>query len=276
MSTPLNIFQLAADNFESLSKQFETFKKNVDSRELELALNFLEENLVFSINFKATKLAPFLETFQYKNAYELYETEKERKNHFSGRKNQRKGFDGSFENGKKFKYAALNCGAIGLRKWGVYCLHFDLDKYAKERKCVIIKRNSLQKDTIKGVEKFYYFEEDAQTVNIGKLINDLSPKNQVKELICIKIGKLDLTVDGFKELLCNSEDTEYMELIFLDGNLKSYVNLAYIWMERAKLTGLNIIKKHKNRKIKIKAEIENANVLKQLKAANIELKFVEG
>jgi len=276
MSTPLNIFQLAADNSESLNKQFATLKKNVDSTELETVLSFLDENLVFSINFHAGKLVQFLETFQYKNAYELFKTKEEAEAHFSGRKKQRAAFDGLFENGRKFKYAALNCGTIGLRKWGVYCLHFDLDKYAKESKCVIIKRNSLQKDTIKGVEKFYYFEEDAQTVNIGKLINDLSPKNQVKELICLKIGKLDLTVDGLKELLCNSEDTEYMELIFLDGNLKSYVNLAYIWMERAKKTGINIIKKHKSKKIKIKAEIENANVLKQLKAANIELKFVEG
>ena len=275
MSTVFNIFQQAADNSESLSKQFATFKKGVDATQLETVFNFLDENLVFSINFESEYLEPFLETFQYKNAYEKYEITEEAEKHFSGRKDQRKSFDASFENGRKFKYAALNCGTIGLRKWGVYGLHFDLDKYAEDSQCVIIKRNSLQKDIINGEEKFHYFKKDNQTLNIDKLTSELSPKNKVKELISLKIGKQDLTIDGLKALLCNNEDTEYMEFIFLDGNLKSYVNLAYIWMERAKLTGLNIIKKHKNQKVKTKAEIENANVLKQLKAANIELKFVE-
>ena len=276
MSTLLNIFQQAADNSESLSKQFATFKKGVDATQLETVLNFLEENLVFSINFASEYFEPFItEDFQYKNAYERCKTIEEAEKHFAGRKKQRIGFEKIFENGKKFKYAALNCGTIGLPiNWGPYCVHFDMQEYFKNCKCVILKRNSLQKDIIKKKAKFYYFEEDTVTIKIGKLQSELSTSELINQLVCLKMKESALSKENMIDLICNDNECEYIEFIFLDGDLQSYVKSVYIWKDYLDEQMEKILKKKPSRgKTREENEITRiSKLLRNVKNMKLEVK----
>ncbi len=268
MPTTYNIFQLADENVNHLQKLFTRLKDKVNDETLSQVTKFIDENLVFSINFDQNGLEQFLETCNYKNAYELYDSQAEAEKHFSKRSEQRLAFDNTFENGQKFKYAALNLGTIGVPAyWGQFCLHFDLKKYESEHSVAFIKNNSLQKDE-KG--KFIYFENDNCTFNAGKFLIDLATTENKHQLICLKLATKNLEADGIRQTICRSDGSDYMELIFINGDLSAYLKGAYIWRRTNKVTNKNIFNNKLSNQIE-KQEKEFGKIHELLKQQGLRL-----
>jgi len=222
MSSLYNLFKLAKDNEPILQKRFIGVKKREEAKgiAIDTIFAYLDEHLNFSINFTAANLQYLAKDNIYKSAYKRFEGNKKKiYSHFGERKEQRLEFDSRFENSVDFKYAALNCGNIGLTYWGDYCLLFDLKEYEKSNaEIVFLQRNSLQKTD----NRFYYFDNDTE-LNIGKLLQESGTSTTKNELICIKLAGKMSQVDDLPDLVCDSEGTEYIEMIFIEGNIIPYL-----------------------------------------------------
>ena len=265
MSSQEDIFEWAKRNESTLLTRFESLQKSVENKEPSIAaiLAYLEENLYFSINFPAKYLKNFCNDPICKSDYELGGISK-------GRRLQRIEFDSKFEDSKSFKYAALNCGTVGLPFYGDFCLIFDLSKYeATTEQIVFLMRNSLEK-TDKG---FYYFDKE-NNLKLGKLVEELGTSQTKKELICIKLeDKIEeITLEEFPNLICKGKNLDYIEMIFLDGEVVPYLCKALTTKQAYKDFNKTILTKPSAENVEKQETYKTIHQF--LKAQNITLEFI--
>ena len=147
-------------------------------------------------------LSSILQKGAYLNAYERFEDENQREEHFSKLKNERTVFDGTFSEGKKFKYFCFNNGQLGIPAFGDFTLAFPLGHF-EDAKLVFLKYNSLSQKYIDNKTLRYYFTNNNEAISLETLTQDLATLAHFIPLIVVKR----------KEDLANDADVDYNLLI---------------------------------------------------------------
>jgi hypothetical protein len=204
-----NIAALAKENIPELLKKYDIFIDGYELREfLDGFVNHIKPNLSISMNFKLVSLFNFLQDGYYKNIYEIYANDYDQLEKNNPLFFYRFSFDFSFENGKDFKYGALNSGNIGTKFWGDFCIYL---KSKEMDSTVLIKHNSLSKEP-NG--KYRYFSQEKNLL-LDKLKNDLSNFENAILLVVLKNKDQDYSKSSVNEYndLVNDGDSEYVEAI---------------------------------------------------------------
>ena len=130
---PFNILQLAEANASSLKRRFEELmsqRANDDVHLRRFGSRVSQESLV-AVNIRPRPLARVVEGGKYLNIYEWAEQESTQTgqsvDHLLRQKlgaffSRRIVFDGAFENGRQFRYGALNMGSAGVTRFGLFCV----------------------------------------------------------------------------------------------------------------------------------------------------------
>ncbi|MEZ4904846.1 MAG: hypothetical protein R2822_25400 [Spirosomataceae bacterium] len=129
-------------------------------------------------------LSSILQKGAYLNAYEQFESEAERKSHFSKFKDERVVFDDTFSKGQKFKYLNFNNGQLGIPAFGDFTLAFPLSHF-EANNLVFVKFNSLIRK-VKGQTQCLYFTENNEAIALPTLTQDLSTLQHFVPLIVLK------------------------------------------------------------------------------------------
>ncbi|MCD4678077.1 MAG: hypothetical protein K8S18_19100 [Desulfobacula sp.] len=166
----------------------------------------------------------------YKNVYELkkereedlkpvreleIKTEQVLKKHLGNYYNSRLIFDNTFEEGKKFKYGALNIGGLGIMKYGEYCVVIKKEKSEKYSTLTFIKEDSLN-----------YVGESG--LNIEILCQDIANRECVNYLASQKHENdiKEKPIEGWASMICC--DNNYIESITTDDILNEHIKCVRI------------------------------------------------
>lgn len=208
--TKVSILQLAQENRGHLEKWAEKAKAEMTTPEKADDLEeYLQDNLNVSVNATPLKSLGIIQREQYFNAWEYFTNESARDTHFSKKAPYRKVFDDTFVDGRRFKYLALNAGNMGVPHWGSFCIVLEFD-YFNSNECVILMHNSLVKQK---ADKHYYFEENNEQVNIGKLQQELAEKGNARKVACIENYEAIDNDLSYPYVVCNSEQIDFIEFI---------------------------------------------------------------
>ena len=206
-------------------KEYESVVDNHGNEHLLIDFaQFIGEKCAISINMLPNTIIKFFILGEYKNVNEsrddmIHELEATRgihisqeiaiKNRLGKWYNSRKIFEDTFDNGKKFKYGALNIGGMGSEKYGDFCVIFSRSRLANT-KAVFIKEDSLK------------YVTDSK-VNKEKLKNDVADMDHVPYLAVLK-HKEDIKMNGLDHsphIICN--DRDYIESIIQEDLLISHI-----------------------------------------------------
>lgn len=125
-------------------------------------------------------------------------------------------FSGSFVDGEKFFYMALNCGNDGLESFGPHCLKINKNYTEILTESAILKNNSLKQEAGECI----YFEEQNTKICIKKLSRDLGLfYSNVAHLIATKHhDKLEKISDKklLADLILDKTSLDYIEFITTD------------------------------------------------------------
>lgn len=154
----MDIFALANNNIETLSKECEDTVKGLANEQLQLAKEFKEwvkKNAQISINLSPFVVSLMLEDAPYQNIHEVARRFaestgesvdevlrlflKHRRNYYE----QRMAFDKKFAGAKSFRYGALNGGCTGVIWYGTICGVLKQDFVAGLENCVCLPDDSL-------------------------------------------------------------------------------------------------------------------------------------
>lgn len=208
---------MANDNAKNLLNQYESLIKDNDPSLLNQFCTIIQNEWTVSINMRPNILIRFFVSGKYKNVHEsrgdmikelarangilvpqeIADGVRLKKWH-----NARELFENSINNGKKFKYGALNIGGVGTEKYGDFCIVFDRDYFGFSLTIVFIKEDSLK------------YVDDSR-IDEERLRKDIADMNHVQYLATLK-HKNDIDKDNrsYPYIVCN--DRTYMESIIQD------------------------------------------------------------
>jgi hypothetical protein len=133
-------------------------------------------------------------------------------------KDKRIAFEKTFDNGKSFKYGALNVGGIGIvGRYGYFCVILDRSEAEKYLSLVFIMCDSLRN-----------YVDDNCCVNNKKLEKEVSNRNHVQILASAKHKEdIGLTpTNEWSKMICS--DTNYIEAIIQDDIKVEHIGIVYI------------------------------------------------
>jgi hypothetical protein len=152
----IDLFALARANEQVLSNRREEHRSFLSGEHLARFDRFcakVEAEGGISVNMKPWKLRAFLERGRYLSAYQDAEV----RAHASGRSvddehrerqqahyERRALFEGTFEDGERFLYGALNIGGVGAVEYGLFCVFLD-SAAASPFRCAYVPDNSLER-----------------------------------------------------------------------------------------------------------------------------------
>lgn len=230
----MNLFELADENCKFLIKQCQSIKTNLNGDlKFKIYLDFInniKNNWTISINMKLRNFNLFLISGNYKNIHKIKAEEKKileehfkskisieiaLKTHLKKYFNLRILFDNLFEDGKLFKYGALNIGALGINYYGKFCIILDRSKLNNYSSLAFLKEDSLN-----------YIE--GKHLNIKKLRKEIANKKCVYNLTIIKYLNdiFKNPPENWNYIICN--DYNYIEAIIKDEILITHIKCVRI------------------------------------------------
>ena len=206
---------MSDDNADNLNGCYCSLEENCKNQnEIDMLgkfSNIISKKWDISINLRQSAINNFLNVGVYKNVYELKgESEEELKKHLGDFYKSRLIFDNTFEEGKKFKYGALNIGGLGIMKYGEYCI-------------IIKKEQSEQYSTLTFIKEDSLNYVDDSGLNIEILCQEIANKECVNYLASQK-HENDLKEKPFEEwasMICC--DQNYIETITIDDILDEHI-----------------------------------------------------
>jgi hypothetical protein len=211
----MDLFKLAADNKIPLEEDFKTLKDRCpppDVGVLDQFVDKVKKDGRISINMRPRIAADFVRSDSYLNMYEAAQEAEELSNRskdeilrerLGGYYIRRTTFDASFNEGKSFKYGALNIGGIGAPRYGLFCVVLNNDFSKDNAKIAYIKKDSLN-----------HYTSDDGVINEGLFLRDLAVESNRQNLAAIKhAGEIENRIDDWPEMFCCEK--EYMEAIFI-------------------------------------------------------------
>lgn len=130
----MNLFDIAQHNATALEEKLDDLYTNMSadgSARLDSFSARVAESGRISLNLRQDDMLGFITTGSHLNAHELAEQEASRqgisvdaslRNHLGSFYERRMAFDLHFDNGKQFRYGALNLGGCGVSHFGEYCV----------------------------------------------------------------------------------------------------------------------------------------------------------
>ncbi len=229
-----NIFSLAEQNSKYLSTEYNVLIKDLDSNDYDLVTGFrnlIRDTWKLSINLEMKRVEQFLNSEKYMNIYEVSEREVDEKiengelaaNDKESEIEQvlrsklktfyksRITYDSLWEDGKKFKYAALNIGGAGICRFGPFCICFKKEYIDRLKMLAFVKMDSLK----------HYDHGESNDFNV--FIRDLAAKGDVSLLAALKHQQdiISSDGDGWHFIVCNNED--FIEAVTVEELLISAV-----------------------------------------------------
>jgi len=227
----MSIFDMADQNSDSLKERYNSLRKKYEHQNnldiLDEFTRLIENKWTVSINMRQRMINSFLISGRYKNVHELKKegaeelekyniqvsVEEGKERHLKSFYKSRMVFDLTFENGKEFKYSALNIGWLGAEKYGEYCIVLKREQVEKYSSLAFIKKDSLK-----------YVDDDF--VNIERLGQDIANRECVHFLTTLKHGEdiKSASVDKWSSIVCHSDD--YIESITTDDILNTHIDMV--------------------------------------------------
>lgn len=213
----MDIFDLASDNAPSLAERFEDVKAKASADEADTLDRFAERVMQdgrVSMNMRPWTLSSLLSTGKHQNMYQWAEEQAG----FSGRPldeilreklgpyyERRIAFDSAFDDGRLFRYGALNIGGAGATKYGKFCAVLASDFAAGGEDVAYLKFDSLNT----------YVRAKAE-VDEAAISGDVASHASRDKLTALKHVHEIPTVDehDWPGLVCS--DSDYVEAIFLE------------------------------------------------------------
>lgn len=212
----INLFKLAQDNSSSLQSRFEDFKGKRPPKELATIERCAELVLTtsrVSMNMRPSVLSELIANGPYQNTYERAQELSE----LSGRSaeailretlreyyDRRIAFDGAFEDGRSFRYGALNIGGPGTTSYAQFCCVLSSSSPVDPGDIAYLKSDSL---------KNYVGRDNA--VRKDALARDVATHGSRHHIAVLK--HVDQIVaapeEEWAELICSNEDC--IEAIFV-------------------------------------------------------------
>lgn len=152
----LDLFAIARENGSAIQKAFESIIDSTSSDRSATVHEFadwIEAEAVISINVRLFIIVDFLNGGGYQNIYERTRelarligrnSEDLLREQLRGYYGKRKVFDGSFHNGERFRYGALNAGGAGLSEYGPYAVIMTRDFQSSLIDIAILPGDSLK------------------------------------------------------------------------------------------------------------------------------------
>lgn len=214
----MDFFELATKNSKNLEEEYEKLGQRSGRKSLKAFTNLVQEGWTISINMRLCALSNFLASEKYLNIHEL-KAEQEKRIKKMNRDSvstgtalhkslgqwcrRRTAFDNSFEDGDKFKYAAMNVGGLGVSHFGEWCVVIKRQASTQFSSLAFIKDDSLK-----------YIDDDH--LDVGRLSNDLAVWKYVHLLAALK-HETDMNETSLDEwpsrICCNNS---YIEAVVKD------------------------------------------------------------
>lgn len=211
----LNLFQISQGNTTGLVQRYNNFLLQLtDSRKSiwESFCNQIIKKLQVSINMRPHVLVNFLCNSTYLNVYESVEEKvsisrenvKDILRELLGDYYLRRiAFDGSFDDGHRFRYGALNIGGVGATQYGTFCTVLNLGFPEKNGQIAYIKHDSLNGYT-----------DTAGNFNRDLFQEDVAPQSHCQYLATLKHADEIIEQEGKWSTMLFSND-DYIEAIFI-------------------------------------------------------------
>ncbi|NOS89474.1 MAG: hypothetical protein HOP34_13220 [Methylococcaceae bacterium] len=231
----MDIFALANNNIETLSKECEDKVKDLAHEQLQLAKEFKEwvkKNAQISINLSPFVVSLMLEDAPYQNIHEVARRFAEStgesvdevlRRFLKDKYDQRMAFDNTFAGATSFRYGALSGGCTGVIRYGTVCGVLKQDFVERLENCVCLPDDSLAMchatgqfdptDLCKQIAPFAYRHFIATSHRLTELPNIDSKK--WSELLISRLKKPENPPEKPKQ--------RYFEVIFMgEASLGSF------------------------------------------------------
>ena len=227
----MNIFDMADENSDSLRSRYDSLRTRFQSQSnlpiLDEFTELIKDSWTISVNVKQWDINSLLISGRYENVREVKRKDAERlqkyreeleeyrklelpldkalEGHLKNYHVSRLIFESEFEDGEKFKYAALNIGGLGAQKYGLYCVVFKRKQIKEYSTLVFAREDSLNK-----------YVDYRHGVNVRQLAEDISNRECVHCMTALKHeGGIESTaVCDWPSMICCSQD--YIEAITAD------------------------------------------------------------
>jgi len=279
----MDLFELSDRNSDYLGQMYNSLEKrckeNNNLEKLNMFASAVKNTWTVAINMKNRALISFLISGNYKNVYELKKNdekiliqeikldisaEKAAKLRLKEFSRPRFTFDGTFNNGDRFKYGALNLKGNGIQKYGEYCVVFKREHLEKFFTLAFIKEDSLN-----------YVCDDK--INFQRFSQDISNRKDIHKLASIK-HENDLDTDNEKLTLKICSENCYIEAVTADDILKQHIGCIRISKKKYSLYFDNLYKDFKSELSdpEERCNVENfKNIIELLNQQHINLEVIE-
>ncbi len=266
----MNLFNLAKQNSPKIKKDYIQHKSSLKDEVQKEKFNEIEDilsNWRVSLNLTLEILSKIIQQGEYKNIFIVKKEEFEKllnidgcirisnedavKRHLKNYLYPRVCFNQEFDRSENFKYGAFNIGGLGIDKFGEFCLiikeEFCFKHYSR---IAFLKEDSLN-----------YFEMGK--ININKLTNDLSNRDNVPYLTMLKHFDLfdSVDIDLIPNMICNNDD-------YVEGIIEDIILIDHIQSVRLSKLNFNYFKD-----ILYKAYISEANDFERMKLRIYDIVF---
>ena len=211
----LNLFVIAAGNTEALEVALQERLTDASSKDADILARYTERvrhTGRISINMVPEVLRGFLDAREHRNIYERASAKakdsrtareeilrKELDTYYE----RRIAFEGSFEDGERFRYGALNIGGLGASTFGLFCVVCKDHVSSTLPEVAYLRADSLETYLLPG-----------PVVDEAKIRRDASPHSHRQCLAALKHADEVPRLDELQwpALLCSGVD--YVEAIF--------------------------------------------------------------
>jgi hypothetical protein len=216
LSPMINIFTLANDNRASIQEAYDQLLLRLDEADTEPIERFAvwaEATALISLNTKLDVVVELLNQRPYQNIYEwANESARLSSRPVDDLLRERLGpfylkritFDDEFENGRSFRYGALNAGGTGALNYGQYCIVLNKPYQLRLVAFVCIPGDSLQ-----------ICSQNDGSFDVGNLENRVAPQDHAHLLVTTERAQEIPTMDeaGWPTLVASADRN--FEVIFL-------------------------------------------------------------